>query len=131
MSRIAKQVLAASLALTLLLSGTSLAATTYPTSLGFKASDHSITKGQKVVFKGKLKSPFAKCKKFSTVKLYRNGQVVGTKTTSSTGKYKFVKHPKKTRTWQVRFGGKTGGVHPNQFACAKSRSKKIKVKVTS
>jgi hypothetical protein len=130
-SRIAKQLLAASLALTLFLSGTAMGAAMYPTTLGFKASRTSIHKGQKVVFSGKLKAPFAKCKKFSTVTLYRNGDAVKSKTTSEAGKYSFKRNPSKTRTWQVKFGGKSGGVHPNQWVCKSSHSEKIQVKVTS
>jgi hypothetical protein len=130
-SRTVKQVVAV-LALTLFLGGTAaLSAPMYPTSLGFNASRTSIHKGQKVVFSGKLKAPFKKCKKFSTVTLYRKGQAVGSKKTSSTGKYSFKKHPKKTRTWQVKFGGKTGGTHPNQWVCKSSKSRKIQVRVTS
>jgi hypothetical protein len=130
-SRIVKQVVAASLALTLFLGGTALGAAMYPTTLGFKANRTSIHKGQKVVFSGKLKAPFAKCKKFSTVTLYRNGDAVKSKKTSETGHYSFSRKPPKTRTWQVKFGGKSGGVHPNQWVCKSSRSKKIQVRVTS
>ena len=130
MSRIVKQVLAASLALTLLLSGTSLAATTYPTSIALKVNDKTITQGQKVVFKGHLKSQLKKCKKHRTVTLYRNGHAVGAKKTTATGDFKFAKKPSKTRTWQVKFAGRTGGTHPNQYVCKASKSKKIQVKVT-
>jgi hypothetical protein len=121
--------LAATLVLTLLLSGSALAVTTYTTSLTIKASSTSIHKGQKVVFKGKLKSSFAKCRKFSDVTLYRKGVAVATKTTNKKGAYKFVQHPKKTGTYQVKFAGKTGGVHPSQWACKASKSKKIQVRV--
>ncbi len=129
MSRIAKQALAVSLVLSLFLGGTAMAAKVYKTSFAFGANRTSIHKGQKVVFSGTLKSKFKKCKKHRPVTLYRNGHPIDTRTTSATGQFSFKRHISKTRTWQVRFAGRSGGTHPNQFVCKASKSKKIKVHV--
>lgn len=131
MTRIVKRCLAVSLMLTMFLGGTALAATTYQTSLTLNASRTHIHRGQKVVFSGKLKSTFAKCYKHQTVTLYRNDRAAGSTTTSSTGSYSFTRHPRRTRTWQVRFAGDTGGTHPNQFVCAASRSNTVRVRFTA
>ena len=129
MSRIVKQALAASLALTLFLSGTSLAATTYPTSITMRVNHKTINRGQRVVFRGNLRSTFIKCRKHRPVTLYRNGRAVATKKTTAAGAYRFTRRPSKTRRWQVRFAGRTGGTHPNQYICKASRSRRIKVRV--
>ena len=130
MSRIVKQGLAVSLMLTMFLGGTALAATTYQTSLTLNASRTHTHRGQKVVFSGKLKSTFAKCYKHQRVTLYRNGHRVASRTTSSTGAFRFTRHPRRTRTWQVRFAGDTGGTHPNQWVCKSSRSNEVRVRIT-
>lgn len=130
MSRIVKRILAVSLTLVVVLGGMALAATTYNTRLTFRASSTSINRGQDVVFSGKLKSSFAKCYKSRKVTLYRNGKAVDTKHTSSTGHFTFVRHPNRTHTWRAKFAGKTGGTHPNQWACRASASDKVRVEVS-
>ena len=122
MSRIVKQLLAASLALTLFLSGTALAAPMYPTSLGFKASRTSIHKGQKVVFSGKLKAPFAKCKKFSTVTLYRNGQAVGVEEDELPRASTASRSTRRRRgPGRSSSAARPVATHPNQWVCKSSQ----------
>ena len=82
-----------------------------------------------MVFTGTLKSEFGKCYKNSTVTLYRDGHAVDSRTTDSSGDFRFGRQPSHTRTWQVKFAGKTGGVHPHQFVCKASASREITVRV--
>jgi hypothetical protein len=117
------------LVLGLIFGGIALAATVHPTSFKFGASNTSVQKGKKVSFSGNLKSGFKKCKSWRPVTLYRNGQALATKQTSKTGHFNFTRKINHTKNWQVRFGGRTGGVHPHQYACTVSHSKVIKVKV--
>jgi hypothetical protein len=128
--RIVKPALALSLVLTMFLGGTALAAKTYGTSLTLSANHTSIHHGQSVRFSGTLSSKFGKCYKFRTVTLYRNGDAVGSRTTSSTGDFSFSRQPSQTRTWQVKFAGKTGGTHPHQWVCKASSSHEVQVRVT-
>jgi hypothetical protein len=129
MSRGTRSVIGLMLALGLFLSGSALAATVHTTSFKFGASSTSVKKGKKVHFSGNLKSQFKKCKKYRPVTLYRNGHPLATKTTSSTGHFNFTRKVNHTKNWQVRFAGRTGGVHPNQYVCRASHSRAIKVKV--
>ena len=131
MSRIVHRTLAVSLALTMFVGGTAQAVTTYNTRLRFRASDTSITRGDDVVFKGRLRSPFAKCVRHSTVTLYRDGHAVDSTKTTSTGRFRFVRHPRLPHTWKVKFAGKTGGTHPDQWVCEASVSERIRVRVTA
>ena len=130
MGRMVKRCLAVSLALAMFVGGTAQAVTTYNTRLTLRASSTSIQKGDRVVFSGHLKSKFEKCYNHRKVTLYRNGKAVDSKQTSSTGSFRFVWHPRRTHTWKVKFAGKTGGTHPNQWVCNASASDPVKVLVT-
>lgn len=130
MSQFVKRTLAVSLVLMMLLGDTALAATTYNTAIKLRASNTSIQRGQRVIFSGELKSTFRKCFRDRKVTLYRNGVAVESQRTDRQGDFRFVRHPNRTRTWRVKFAGKTGGTHPNQWICEASASNKIRVQVT-
>ena len=102
-----------------------------PTSLTIKVSDKSVDKGDKVTFKGKLKSDWKKCRANSKVKLVKGSKVVASKTTSANGSYSFKQKIKKTANWRVKFSGKKVNVtHPHNHRCLGSQSKSIRVRVT-
>jgi hypothetical protein len=127
--RISKPMVALALALGMFLGGTALAATVHSTSIKLTPNKTVVQKGHKVKFNGTLKSNFKKCRSWRKVTLYRNGHEVASKKTTQAGTFKFVRKVNHTKTWQVRFGGRNGGVHPNQYVCKGSHSKAIKVRV--
>jgi hypothetical protein len=129
-SRITKPLVAVTLATGLVLGGNAMAATIHSTHTKLDASRTTVHEGQKVIFEGHLRSGFDKCKTWRPVTLYRNGEPLATKQTSKTGQFKFTRKINHTKTWQVRFAGRTGGVHPDQWICKASLSKKIKVVAT-
>jgi hypothetical protein len=102
-----------------------------PTRVTIKVSDKSVDRGDKVTFKGKLKSDWKKCRANSKVKLVRNQQVVATKMTSPNGSYKFRKKVTSTANWRVKFSGKKiNVVHPHNHRCLSSQSKSVRVRAT-
>jgi hypothetical protein len=101
------------------------------TSLTIKVSDKSVDKGDKVTFRGKLRSDWKKCRANSKVKLVRGSKVVASKMTTANGSYKFSKKITKTANWRVKFSGKkVNVVHPHNHRCLASQSKSVRVRAT-
>jgi hypothetical protein len=128
-----KRSVAVALALTLSLGTVAEAATVYRTFLTLNVNRKAITVGQKVKFNGKLSSPFKKCYRYRPVALI---QKTGTRIKTLTGKrvdrfgrFIFYARPRKTSTFWVKFNGRSGGKHPNQWTCRPSTSRKIKITV--
>jgi hypothetical protein len=102
-----------------------------PTSLTIKVSDRSVDRGDKVTFRGKLRSDWKKCRANSKVKLVRNQQVVATKTTKPNGSYAFRRNITSTANWRVRFPGKkVNVVHPHNHRCLSSQSRSVRVRAS-
>jgi len=100
------------------------------TTLTINASSRQVPKGKKVTFQGKLKSPWSKCFNWRPVTLYKGNKAVATKQTQKSGHYKFTVRVKATKTWKVKFKGRSWGTHPHVHRCLASSSKGIKVRVT-
>ena len=112
-------------------SGTAFAVTwEAPTTLTLSASDHSVDKGDKVTFSGKLSSPKKKCEDNERIALYRGRRKVDTTRTDRSGHYSFRKAVKRDSTWQTRYKGHTFGKHPNTKHCKPSKSDREHINVT-
>jgi len=103
---------------------------TEPTRITIKATKKHVEKGKKVSFQGKLKSEWSKCFNWRKVSLYAGNKKIATKQTRRSGFYKFTVRPKATKTWKVKFKGRSWGTHPHVHRCLASSSKGIKVRVT-
>ena len=129
-----KGILARTLAVTLMVVALSSAPAqaherTESTRITIHASKTSVERGKKVTFDGKLKSDWSKCYSWQKVSLFKGNTKVATKTTNKSGYYKFTVKPKATKTWKVKFKGRSWGTHPHAHVCLASSSKGIKVRV--
>lgn len=102
---------------------------TEPTRITIKANKKTVDSGEKVKFKGKLKSDWSKCFSWRKVSLYAGSKKIATKKTQKSGFYQFTVRPKATKTWKVKFKGRSWGTHPHAHVCLASSSKGIKVRV--
>ena len=96
---------------------------TATTRISIRPKAKTIDEGDRVKFRGKLKSEWEKCFAHQTVTLYKGGTPILSKTTSSTGSYRFTRRPKNTNTWTVRYAGRSFGTHPHVHRCLSSQSK--------
>jgi hypothetical protein len=102
---------------------------TEPTRITIKASQKAVDSGEKVRFRGKLKSDWSKCFSWQKVSLFKGNKKVATKKTQKSGSYQFTVKPKATKTWKVKYKGRNWGTHPHTHVCLGSSSKGIKVRV--
>ncbi len=102
---------------------------TASTSLTLKVSDTRVDRGDRVIFRGKLRSGWKKCRARQTVTLYRGNRAVQSKMTNRKGRYKFARSVKKTKVWRVRYAGRAWGVHPHDHQCLASSSRGVRVRV--
>jgi hypothetical protein len=93
------------------------------TRISIRPKAKTIDAGQKVMFRGRLKSDWTKCFRFRTVSLYKEGQLILSKKTTRTGRYSFTRRPRNTHTWFVVFAGRSWGNHPHVHRCLASRSR--------
>ena len=101
-----------------------------PTHVTINASATQVDDGQKVTFKGKLKSDWKKCRSWRLVKLKNaGGKLVKSKKTRENGRYKFSMRPDATKGWKVVFSGRKWGTHPHVHRCLGSSSRTIRVRV--
>lgn len=128
-----KGIVSALISMTLLFggfTGTAAAHTfTDNTSLTLKVSDTNVQRGDYVVFSGHLRAHHKRCRSHQVVGLYKDGVLIRTTTTDSTGFYRFRIRVTSTGTYQVRFAGFVGGTHPHSHTCRPSRSRRVKVEV--
>jgi hypothetical protein len=103
---------------------------TESTRITIRANDKQVQKGKKVTFQGKLKSDWSKCFNWRKVSLFAGSKKIATKQTRQSGYYRFTVKPKATRTWKVKFNGRSWGTHPHVHRCLASSSKGIRVRVT-
>ncbi|MGH2540256.1 MAG: hypothetical protein ACRDGK_07025 [Actinomycetota bacterium] len=104
---------------------------TEPTRLSIHVNTKNIDAGEKVKFKGRLKSDWHRCVKFKKVSLFKGTKKVLTKETTRSGRYRFSRSPKNTNEWHVEFAGKRlRGAHPHVHRCLSSESKSIRVRVS-
>jgi hypothetical protein len=91
-------------------------------SLG--ASRRNVEPKQKVILSGKVSSSQPECVQGRQVKLRGKST-----TTNSSGRYRFVIRPRRTRTYRTNVVAVTGGVHPHSHTCGGDTSNGVKVKV--
>lgn len=103
---------------------------TEKTRISIRPKAKTIDDGDKVTFKGKLKSDWDKCFAHQEVTLYKENTPVLTKETSSSGSYSFGRSPGNTHTWTVRYAGRSFGIHPHVHVCLSSKSKDSVITVT-
>ena len=104
---------------------------TASTSLTISVNKKTVDKGRKVKFSGALKSDWKRCRSYRTVKLYRGATEVQSKKTTRAGTYSFTQKITATKTWKVKFSGKSWGTHPHVHRCLASSSKGIRVRARS
>lgn len=102
-----------------------------PTTLTLRVSDTTPSKGDKVVFTGHLRSDWSKCFANQSVKLIRNGVVLASRKTDTTGVVKFIRRLRHSGHWQLKYSGRKWGLHPHRHVCKPSASDVIKVTVTA
>jgi hypothetical protein len=91
-------------------------------SLG--ASRGNVEPRQEVILLGKVSSSQPECVQGRQVKL--GGK---SRTTNSSGHYRFVIRPRRTRTYRTNVLAVTGGVHPHSHTCGGDTSNGVKVRV--
>jgi hypothetical protein len=91
-------------------------------SLG--ASRGNVEPRQKVILSGKVSSSQPECVQGRQVKL--GGK---SRTTNSSGGYRFVIRPRRTRIYRTNVLALTGGVHPHSHTCGGDTSNGVKVRV--
>jgi hypothetical protein len=104
---------------------------TVSTSITLNANKTVIDAGEKVKFRGRLTSPWKRCRRWQPVTLYRDGNAVGAKKTMKNGKFQFSKNVQRTSNWRVKFNGKRWGKHPHDHRCLGSTSVTVRVRVRS
>ena len=102
---------------------------TESTHITIHANKQHVDEGEKVRFEGKLKSDWSKCFKWRKVSLFAGNKKIATKKTQQSGYYQFTVKPKATKTWKVKFKGRSWGTHPHAHVCLESKSKGIEVRV--
>jgi hypothetical protein len=96
----------------------------------------TLSPGERVKIYGRLKSPHQACHSHKKIHLYRRNKGQSTfhhiavTTTTTTGKYHFFRHPRKSAEYYTRFKGTDTGVHPNRHICHHSRSQTIHIPVS-
>jgi hypothetical protein len=96
----------------------------------------TLSPGERVNIHGRLKSVHQACHSHKKIHLYRRNKGQSTfhhidvTTTTTTGKYHFFRHPRKSAEYYTRFKGTDTGVHPNHHVCLKSRSRTIHIPVS-
>lgn len=96
---------------------------TEKTRISIRPKARTIDAGDKVTFRGRLKSDWRKCFAHRTVTLFKEGQAIVSKKTTRSGSYSFTRRPRNTHTWYVAFAGKRFGTHPHVHRCLASRSR--------
>src|SRR5688572_12036496 len=91
-------------------------------SLG--ASRRNVEPRKQVILSGKVSSSQPECVQGRQVKL--GGK---SRTTNSSGGYRFVIRPRRTRTYRTNVLAVTGGVHPHSHTCGGDTSNGVNVKV--
>jgi hypothetical protein len=91
-------------------------------SLG--ASRRNVEPRTKVILSGKVSSSQPECIQGRQVKL--GGK---SRTTNSSGGYRFVIRPRRTRTYRTNVLSMTEGVHPHSHTCGGDTSNGVKVRV--
>jgi hypothetical protein len=102
---------------------------TASTRITLNANKSVVDHGEKVKFRGRLHSQWAKCRKWQPVVLLRNGNSVGAKKTMKNGKFQFTKSVQNTSNWRVTYAGKRWGKHPHDHRCLGSGSGTIHIRV--
>ena len=102
---------------------------TASTSISISANRTQVDEGEKVKFSGSLKSAWKRCRAYKTVTLYSGKSAVQSRKTTRAGTYSFTQKIGKTKTWKVKFAGKSWGVHPHNHRCLASSSRGIQVRV--
>jgi hypothetical protein len=103
---------------------------TESTRITMHANRTQVQEGTKVRFQGTLKSDWSKCFNWRNVSLYAGNRKIATKQTGHSGSYRFTVKPKSTKTWRVKFNGRSWGTHPHVHRCLASSSIGIQVRVT-
>lgn len=99
------------------------------TRISIRASRTHIDEGDRVRFRGRLKSDWKRCFRRQTVTLFKGDTPVVSKKTTRTGRYRFTRSPKNTRLWHVEYAGRRFGPHPHVHRCLASSSRSIRVTV--
>ena len=112
-----KAILARTLAVTMLFVALGASPGTGPqrtesTHITINANKKHVDEGKKVRFEGKLKSDWSKCFNWRKVSLYKGNKKIETKKTRESGYYQFTVKPKATKTWKVKFKGRSWGNAP-------------------
>jgi len=99
------------------------------TRITLNANKSVVDAGEKVKFRGRLNSSWAKCRKWKVVHLRRDGVEVASKKTKKNGQFQFTRTVNSTSNWRVRFGGRHWGTHPHDHTCFSSISGVVRVRV--
>ena len=103
---------------------------TASTSLTASVNKKTVDRGSKVKFSGSLKSDWKRCRAYKTVTLYKGAKAMQSRKTTRAGTYSFTQRIRSTKSWRVKFKGKSWGTHPHVHRCLASQSKRIRVRVT-
>jgi len=97
-----------------------------PTRLTLEVSDRTPKRGEKVIFRGALKSKNRRCFRNRQIEILRNGNVFATAQTNDRGRYRVAKRVTRSGRYKARFNGYGPfGTHPHNHSCAPSHSNSI------
>ena len=96
------------------------------TSLTMSVSDRMPNEGQRVTFRGQLKSPNRRCVRNQEIQIMRRRTVFATTQTDSRGRYSVTRRVTRSGRYRARFNGfGPFGPHPHSHSCAPSHSNSI------
>lgn len=99
------------------------------TRVTIRVNKNVVDQGERVRFRGKLKSGWTKCSRHRRVTLYRGQTAVASRLTNRNGSYTFTRTIRATKTWRVKFAGRSWGTHPHVHRCLASSSRGVRVRV--
>jgi hypothetical protein len=99
------------------------------TRLTLSANKSTVRANTPVTFSGQLSASKSKCYKNLPVSIYRNGVLVGSATTGSTGRFSVVLTVSSTATYTAKFDGAIVGLHPDVKICGASVSRGVKITI--